>query len=84
MSARYALGDLSGAKSAIARLFAIDPNSYHGHLAEGNIKRALNDRFGALAAFLRAAAIMPKAVQPLIEIAVEKERSATLTPRMQR
>ena len=68
---QQSLGDLDEAKSTIARIFARDPNSYAGHIADGRLKRAIHDRAGALAAFQRAAAARPTEPQPQVEIAAE-------------
>lgn len=66
-----ALGDLSRVESLIAPIFARDPQSYRAHMADGILKRAMNDRRGARVAFLRAAAVMPTDPQPQIELATE-------------
>ena len=66
-----ALSDLSRVKLLIARVFARDPQSYRAHMADGLLKRAMNDRRGARVAFLNAAAVMPADPRPHIEIATE-------------
>ena len=67
-----ALGDFVGAREVIARIFACDPESYRGHMAEGYLKRALNDRDGARAAFIHASAITPSEPQPWVELSNEE------------
>ena len=63
--------DLSRVESLIARVFARDPQSYRAHMANGILKRAMNDRRGARDAFISAAAAMPTDPRPQIEIATE-------------
>ncbi|PPQ31392.1 hypothetical protein CCR94_08765 [Rhodoblastus sphagnicola] len=65
------LGDFSGAKDIIVHLLQRDPACYRGYLADGALKRAINDRVGARAAFLRAAEIRPEEAQAQVEIAAE-------------
>jgi tetratricopeptide (TPR) repeat protein len=72
-SEQRSLGDFVAAKSAIARIFDRNAQSFHGHMADGYLARAMNDRAGARVAFRRAAAIMPKEAQPLVEIATEEK-----------
>ena len=67
-----ALGDFVAAREVIARIFACDPEFYRGHMAEGYLKRALNDRDGARAAFIHAAAITPSEPQPWVELSNEE------------
>jgi tetratricopeptide (TPR) repeat protein len=66
-----ALGEWSEARQAITDLFERNPKSYLGHMADGVLKRAMNDHAGAQAAYYRAAAIKPAEAQPLVEIATE-------------
>ena len=66
-----AQGDLSRVESLIARVFARDPHSYRAHMADGILKRAMNDRRGARGAFLSAAASCRRNPRPQIEVATE-------------
>ena len=79
-----ALSDLSRVELLIARIFARDPQSFRAHMADGILKRAMNDRRGARVAFLSAAAVMPTICGPRSKSPPRRGRSEIRTPPLQR
>jgi tetratricopeptide (TPR) repeat protein len=70
--AKLRLGDIAGAQQTRDEIFAHDPRSVRSHLSDGLVRRATNDRSGALAAFRHAEATAPQNVQVQNEIAAEE------------